>query len=312
MGMSKYTDSVILTRKHSGQRTHSVKAFVIHHMAAKWTGEQCAKYFRDTLGLDASANYCIGYRGDVCLNVEEKNRAWTSSSYWADQRAITFELANSSVGHPWQVSDVTIEKLILILAELHQKYGLKTCTYTGDTRGTLWRHDFFASTNCPGPYLGEKLPWIAKEVNRRMKGGKAQAIAKSSPKRQTQRKTDQELADEVIAGHYGNGAERRRKLGNRYSNVQALVNRKLGSSKSKAHRQSKSLHLPKTAKSWAIYRPNGPYTLGHQIGYLAPAKFDGLIYEIKGSPMKDVQLIDTRDFGRVAIYTGAGTGAVIK
>lgn len=172
MSRSPYTDHVVLTNKHSGRRTHSVRAFVIHHMAARWTGKQCAEYFRDTPSRQASTNYAIGYDGDVALNVEEKNRAWTSSSNWADQRAITFELANSSMGHPWRVSDKTIDKAILMLAEMHKRYGLKKASYTGDTNGTLWRHDWFYPTNCPGPYLGNKLSYIADEVNKILRGEK--------------------------------------------------------------------------------------------------------------------------------------------
>ena len=166
MARSPYIDNVILTNKHSGKRTEKVQAFVIHHMAAKWTGKRCAEYFRDTPSKQASANYCIGYDGDVALNGEEENRAWTSSSNWADQRAISFELANSKMGEPWEVSDKTIRKAIIMLAEQHKRYGLKKATYTGDTKGTLWRHDWFAKTNCPGAYLGGKFDYIADEVNK--------------------------------------------------------------------------------------------------------------------------------------------------
>lgn len=177
---SPYIDNVVLTKKHSGKRTHKVQAFVIHHMAAKWTGKRCAEYFRDTPSRQASANYCIGYDGDVALNVEETNRAWTSSSAWADNRAITYELGNSKTGHPWEVSDKTLNKLIKMLAEQHKRYGIKKASYTGDTSGTLWRHDWFASTNCPGPYLGGKLPYIAQEVNKIL-NGKESTPAPSKP-----------------------------------------------------------------------------------------------------------------------------------
>lgn len=170
MSRSPYIDNVVLTSKHSGRRTHKIQAFVIHHMAAVWTGKFCAEYFRDTPSREASANYCIGYNGDVALNVEEQNRAWTSSSNWADQRALTYELANSKRGHPWEVSDKTLEVLIKMLAEQHKRYGLKKASYTGDTSGTLWRHDWFAQTNCPGPYLGGKLSYIAQEVNKILSG----------------------------------------------------------------------------------------------------------------------------------------------
>lgn len=42
-------------------------------------------------------------------------------------------------------------------------------------------------------------------------------------------KSDNQLADEVIAGKYGDGENRKRALGNRYNAVQAIVNQKLGS-----------------------------------------------------------------------------------
>lgn len=41
-------------------------------------------------------------------------------------------------------------------------------------------------------------------------------------------KSDNQLADEVIAGKYGDGEDRKRALGNRYNAVQAIVNQKLG------------------------------------------------------------------------------------
>ncbi len=219
MSRSPYIDSVVLTPKHSGKRTEKVQAFVIHHMTAKWTGKRCAEYFRDTPSRQASANYCIGYDGDVALNVEEENRAWTSSSNWADQRAITYELANSTIGGQWEVSDKTLRKAIVMLAEQHKRYGLKKATYTGDTSGTLWRHDWFVNTNCPGPYLGSKLPYMADEINKILNQNKPIVAGAKVEKP----KTDKELADEVIKGIHGTGAERKVKLGSRYDAVQKLV-----------------------------------------------------------------------------------------
>lgn len=223
MGRSPYIDSVVLTPKHSGKRTEKVQAFVIHHMTAKWTGKRCAEYFRDTPSRQASANYCIGYDGDVALNVEEENRAWTSSSNWADQRAITYELANSTIGGQWEVSDKTLRKAIIMLAEQHKRYGLKKATYTGDTSGTLWRHDWFVNTNCPGPYLGSKLPYMADEINKILNQNEPIVAGAKVEKP----KTDKQLADEVIKGIHGSGAERKEKLGNRYDAVQKLVDEML-------------------------------------------------------------------------------------
>lgn len=240
MSKSAYTDYTILTNKNSGKRTHKVQAFVIHHMAAVWTGKRCAEYFRDTPSRQASANYCIGYDGDVAQNVEEEKRAWTSSSNWADQRALTYELSNSKTGHPWEVSDKTINKLILMLAEAHKKYGIKKCTYTGDTSGTLWRHDWFANTNCPGPYLGGKLSYIAKEVNKILDGGKVETPKPSKPS--TSKKSNSNIAQEVYEGKWGNNPKRKRdleKAGYNYSTIQKLVN-ELAKNKGKSTSKPKS------------------------------------------------------------------------
>ena len=76
--------------------------------------------------------------------------------------------------------------------------------------------------------------------------------------------------------------------------------------------KKKTLHLPKTAKTWRVYKPNGPYTTGNEIHLLTPSAYGGISYEIKGNPAPDVYLIDTKVKGRVAIYAGKGTGAVIK
>ena len=232
MSRSPYIDNVVLTNKHSGKRTHKVQAFVIHHMAAVWTGKRCAEYFRDTPSRQASANYCIGYDGDVALNVEEGNRAWTSSSNWADQRAITYELSNSKSGHPWEVSDKTINKAIIMLAEQHKRYGLKEASYTGDTKGTLWRHDWFASTNCPGPYLGGKLSYMADEINKILRGEDKVSTPNKKPVT-VSKKSNEQVAQEVYNGLWGNNPQRKQKLeqsGYNYNTIQGIVNKLAGGS----------------------------------------------------------------------------------
>lgn len=71
--------------------------------------------------------------------------------------------------------------------------------------------------------------------------------------------------------------------------------------------------LPASAGSWNVYRENGPYTTGNQIGKLAPSLFGGLTYSILGWKAGNTcAVIQTRDFGRCAIYVANGTGAVIR
>lgn len=71
--------------------------------------------------------------------------------------------------------------------------------------------------------------------------------------------------------------------------------------------------LPASAGSWNVYRENGPYTSGNQIGKLNPSLFGGLNYQVLGYKAGNTcVVIQTRDFGKCAIYVAKGTGAVIK
>lgn len=76
--------------------------------------------------------------------------------------------------------------------------------------------------------------------------------------------------------------------------------------------KNKKLYLPKTATHWNVYPLNKAPVIGNQCGALNPSLFGGLTYDILGYPHSNVVTIQTRDFGKVNIYVGAETGAVIK
>lgn len=63
---------------------------------------------------------------------------------------------------------------------------------------------------------------------RRYVGASGAATPAPAPTDPLAGKSDAQLADEVIAGKYGDGENRKRALGNRYDAVQAIVNQKLG------------------------------------------------------------------------------------
>ncbi|MFS0672247.1 N-acetylmuramoyl-L-alanine amidase family protein [Ornithinibacillus sp. 179-J 7C1 HS] len=74
----------------------------------------------------------------------------------------------------------------------------------------------------------------------------------------------------------------------------------------------KHLHLPSSATSWRVYPLGVSPVKGNEVGFLNPAKFAGLSYEILGSTQPDVYIIETSDFGRVQIYAHPSTGATIN
>ena len=102
------------------------------------------------------------------MYVEEKDRAWTSSNADNDHQAITIEVANNGGGPNWPVSDTALAKLIDLCVDICKRNGIKQLNYTGDASGNLTRHNMFAATACPGPYLQSKFPYIANEVNKRL------------------------------------------------------------------------------------------------------------------------------------------------
>lgn len=142
------TDIVDFGTKNSNQRTEKITKITIHHMAGVSTGKNCATAHKN--GNVASANYYVGNGGDICGGVSEDRRAWTSSSPWNDQRAITIECSNSFVGDPWPVSDAAYNSTIKLCADICTRYGI-TPHYTGTKDGSLTLHCFYAATACPGP-----------------------------------------------------------------------------------------------------------------------------------------------------------------
>ncbi|UOE58164.1 peptidoglycan recognition protein family protein [Cytobacillus oceanisediminis] len=74
----------------------------------------------------------------------------------------------------------------------------------------------------------------------------------------------------------------------------------------------KKLFLPATADTWRVYPTNKAPVAGNEKGMLAPKKFGGLTYEILKSRGNHIYEIQTSSFGRVQIFAGPGTGAIIK
>jgi len=116
----------------------------------------------------ASSNYGVGTDGRIGLYVDEKNRAWTSSSSDNDNMAVTIEVANNSGAPDWTVSDKALEATINLCVDICQRNNIPKLNYTGNANGNLTEHNHFAPTLCPGPYLKSKLPYIAETVNKRL------------------------------------------------------------------------------------------------------------------------------------------------
>lgn len=152
---------------NSSARTKPISKITIHHMAGNITVETCGNIFASA-SRQASSNYGIGTDGRIALYVDESRRAWTSSNRENDDMAVTIEVANSGGAPEWPISDKAMAALIDLCVDICQRNKISRLNYTGDKSGNLTRHNMFAATECPSPYLQSKFPYIAEQVNKRL------------------------------------------------------------------------------------------------------------------------------------------------
>lgn len=151
-------------------RNHAIDTITIHHMAGDLTVEACGAVFAPS-SRQASSNYGIGSDGRVALYVDEADRSWCTSSPENDHRAVTIEVANCGKAPDWPVSAKAYAALLDLVTDICKRNGIRHLNYTGDKKGNLTMHKWYAATVCPGPYLEARFPDIAREVNRRLNAG---------------------------------------------------------------------------------------------------------------------------------------------
>ena len=164
---SSLAKPMLISRHFNAQKSKKVLKITPHHAAGVGASLAGMKQVFET--RNASANYGIDNKGNIALYVHEKDRAWTSSNS-QDASAITIEIANSKGAPNWEVSDAAVKALINLSVDICKRNGMPGITYTGNKSGTLTEHRMFKATLCPGPYLHNLMPWIAKEVSGRVAG----------------------------------------------------------------------------------------------------------------------------------------------
>lgn len=180
--MSKFTNSPLATIRQlnnakingSGNYTRTITKITPHHAAGVINGANLLAWMNNP-ACGASCNYVIGNDGVIGQQIEECNRAWTSSSPSNDYQAVTIEIGNSTGSPSWQISDKALSVLIDLCVDIckrnpgvKQKNGQPGIYYDGTPNASLTFHEMFASTNCPGAYIKGKVQYICGEVNKRL------------------------------------------------------------------------------------------------------------------------------------------------
>ena len=132
---------------HFNARDHKIDKITIHHMAGNLTPAQAAQA---TQSRGGSWNYCVTSDGKIGVMIDEHLRAWTSSSRENDMRAVTIEVANDKPSNAgkWHVSNKAMKALINLCVDICKRNNIKKLNFTGNAKGNLTMHRYFAATAC--------------------------------------------------------------------------------------------------------------------------------------------------------------------
>lgn len=228
-----------------GRQGAKVNKIVIHH-AATTDFDGIGRTFQ-AIGRNASAHYGVGRSDNVDQYVSEANTAWHAGNWNANISSVGIENVNSSGAPDWSIDEKTFDTLVELVRDIAKRHGLLPLKVGVN----LFGHKDFSATACPG-VLYARLGELAKEVN----SGTSSGGGSTNPSKPS-KKTNDQIADEVIAGKWGNGPQRQQQLqasGYDYGAIQALVNQKLGTKPAPAKKTTDAIANEVIAGLWG----NGP------------------------------------------------------
>lgn len=190
-----------------------INYIVIHYVGAEGSAENNCKYF-ERFYRGASAHYFVGHKGEVWQCVEDKNIAWHCGAIkykhklCRNANSIGIEMCCRK-GSNWYFENETVTATLALVKELMTKYNIPAAN--------VIRHYDVTGKKCPEPYVRNTAAWDSFKL---------QLTRVKLPAK----KTNEEIAKEVIAGKWGNGTKRKKALtaaGYNYADIQALVNKLL-------------------------------------------------------------------------------------
>lgn len=202
-----------------------VNKIVIHH-AATTDFDGIGRTFK-TAGRMASAHYGVGRNNNVDQYVDEADMAWHAGTgnpaTNPNPSSIGIEHVNSSGAPNWSIDEKTFETSVELVRDIAKRHGLLPLKVGVN----LFQHKDFAPTYCAGR-MGERLQELANRVNA---GGSSSGGSTGGGSSSGGKKSNEAVADEVIAGKWGNNPDRANRLraaGYNPDTVQSIVNQKLG------------------------------------------------------------------------------------
>ena len=173
MSNSPLVEYTKISPNKTSPRNHTIDTISIHCVVGQCSLETLGSVFANP-NRQASCNYGISPNGEIGMYVEEKDRSWCTSSSSNDNRAITIEVASDTT-HPYKVTDAALNGLIKLLVDICKRNNIKELKWKGDPslighpdQQNMTVHRWFANKPCPGDYLYNLHPYIAREVNKKL------------------------------------------------------------------------------------------------------------------------------------------------
>ena len=197
-------------------RSHAIDRIVIHYTATLASARNNAIYFSRNERQGSSARYFVDdVTDEIYQSVAEVDTAWRAGNWLMNCRSVGIEVLSAGEDY----SEVEVGKLAWLVQTLMKRYSI--------SEGDVIRHYDVTGKVCPAPYIAAGC-WVA--LRSRICRGIASSgttAAESSGSSSAPSGDVASLARRVINGDYGNGEERKRRLGSNYAAVQRRVNQML-------------------------------------------------------------------------------------
>ena len=175
--------NMIVRSPYYSKRTQEIVYIIPHCTDAHMTAARIGKSFESRpKDKEASCNYGCGSDGLIIgVADEDTRRSWCTSSEWADQRGITFEIS-SAHGAPNEMDAPALECWKNLVVEIMTRRGKNKLVYIPDgdkakaykpasNEMVILLHRWFKKKACPGQWFVDRLPEIVAEINARLSAG---------------------------------------------------------------------------------------------------------------------------------------------
>lgn len=145
----------------TGHVTHTSYAktgVTFHHNGGRLSHEGCLRVWTYRA---ASAHFDVDKYGDVAQYVKALEYAWSCANTTGNQRTISIEMCNETLGPDWLVSETTWKSAARLAGWLFARV-IKTAP---SSKNIFFHHNWYP-TACAGPYMDKVKADLIREVQR--------------------------------------------------------------------------------------------------------------------------------------------------